>query len=173
MLSMQALKENKTVRDIIEVSTNRINSMAMVHSMLYVSEDIENINAKKFLEKLSNYLKNNADHNVHIKLNIKELELPLNEIIPLGLIVNELLTNSFKYAFKETSNPKINIVFKIFHGNAIFTYHDNGMGYALDKNDNMGLKLIELNVKQLKGTLKIKNKNGLGYKISYKRKSNV
>jgi len=173
MLSMQALKENQTVRDIIEVSTNRINSMAMVHSMLYVSEDIENVNAKKFLEKLSNYMKNNADHNVLIKLNIQELELPLNEIIPLGLIVNELLTNSFKYAFKETSNPKINIVFKIFHGIVIFTYHDNGMGYALDKNDNMGLKLIELNVKQLKGTLKVKNKNGLGYKISYKRKSNV
>lgn len=173
MLSMQALKESQTVKDIIEVSTNRIDSLAMVHSMLYVSDDIENVNVKKFLEKLSNNLKNNANHDVLIELNIKEVELPLNEIIPLGLIVNELLTNSFKYAFKETSNPKINIVFKMYQGNAIFTYHDNGKGYVYNESESMGLKLVELNVKQLKGTLRIKNKNGLGYKISYKRKSNV
>ena len=83
------------------------------------------------------------------------------------------LTNSFKYAFKKTTIPKIIVVFKSYKGKNILTYHDNGSGYTQDKKDNMGLKLVKLNVKQLKGELKIKNLNGLGYKITYKRSFNV
>ena len=173
MLAMQAQKESKEVQEIIEVSKNRIDSMAMVHSMLHVSNNIEKVKVKDFLEKLSNNLKSSSNKDVTIKLNIKEQDLPLNEIIPMGLIVNELLTNSLKYAFEKTDNPTIIIVFKIFKGISILTYHDNGSGYNPESIDSMGLKLVELNVKQLKGTLKMKNQNGLSYKITYKRSLHV
>ncbi len=173
MLTMQAQKESKKVKEIIQVSKNRIDSMAMIHSMLNVSNNIEKVKVKAFLEKLSNNLKSNSNKDVDIKLNINEQELPLNEIIPIGLIVNELLTNSFKYAFKDTPDARIVIVFKNYKGKSILAYHDNGPGYNTEEVGNMGLKLVKLNVKQLKGTLKIKNNNGLGYKITYKRSLHV
>ena len=173
MLMMQAQNESKQVKDIIKTSKERINSIAMVHSMLYVSDNMEKVDVKAFLEKLSQNLKTTSDDNINIKLNIKKEFLPLNEIIPIGLIINELLTNSIKYAFEKTSTPKIIIVFKFYKDKNILTYHDNGSGYTQDKKDNMGLKLVKLNVKQLKGDLKIKNLNGLGYKITYKRSFNV
>ncbi len=173
MLAMQAQRESKEIKEIIEISKKRIDSMAMVHSMLYVSDNIERVDVKAFLENLSQNLKKTSNENIDIKLKIKELELPLNEIIPIGLIINELLTNSFKYAFQNTHNPKITLVFKTYKGNAFLTYHDNGSGYSSEKVDNMGLKLVELNVKQLKGSLKIREHNGLGYKIVYKRGLNV
>jgi two-component sensor histidine kinase len=173
MLAMQAQRESKEVQEIIQISKKRIDSIAMVHSMLYVSDNIEKVNIKAFLEKLSKNLKSTSLKKVEIKLKIQELELTLNEVIPIGLIINELLTNSFKYAFENTLKPKIIIVFTSYKKNATLVYHDNGSGYTTEKADNMGLKLVELNVKQLKGTIKIKNKNGLGYKIKYKRSLHV
>ena len=173
MLSMQAQRESKEIQDIIQISKKRIDSIAMVHSMLYVSDNIEKVDAKAFLEKLSQNLITTSKEDVDIKLNIKKQELTLNEIIPIGLIINELLTNSFKYAFKNISNPKIVIIFTSHKKNAILTYYDNGIGYESIKTDNMGLKLVELNVKQLKGTMKIKNNTGLRYKIKYKRSQHV
>lgn len=173
MLAMQALNEDQNVKNIIEVSKNRIDSIAMIHTMLNVSNDIEKVDVKAFLEKLSNNLTTNCGKEVTIKLNIKKQELPLNEIIPIGLIINELLTNSFKYAFEKIKNAKIVIVLKDFKGKSILTYHDNGSGLKNSNITNMGLKLVKLNVKQLKGTIKVNHKNGLGYKIVYKRDTHV
>ncbi|WP_263834136.1 sensor histidine kinase [Sulfurospirillum oryzae] len=173
MLAIQAEQEDQKTQEIIQASKNRIDAMAMVHSMLYVSNDLEKVNAKRFIEKL--YLNIQSTINDHVKIVFKsqEIELSLNEIIPIGLIINELVTNSFKYAFKETKNPKIVIVLNSHKNNILLTYFDNGIGYDLNKIQNFGLKLVNLNVKQLKGNLKISYKHGLCYKIIYKRSSNV
>lgn len=176
MLAMQAEGSNQEVQDIIQTSKERIDSIAMVHSMLYVTDNIERVNAKDFIEKLSNNLQKTTNQNVEIVLNIENIELSLNEVIPLGLIINELLTNSFKYAFSTVSNPKIIIVLKtrkILKQNLVMlTYSDNGSGYTSQQN-NLGLKLVHLNVKQLKARLKIIQKDGLKYRISYKRALHV
>ena len=173
MLAMQAQRESKEIQEIIQVSKMRIDSIAMVHSMLYVSDNIEKVDIKAFLDKLSQNLKSTFHKSIEIKLDIKKLELTLNEVIPIGLIVNEFLTNSFKYAFENTLKPKIVIVFNENKNNVTLIYHDNGSGYNSTKTDNMGLKLVELNVKQLKGNIKITNQNGLEYKITYKRSLHV
>lgn len=173
MLSMQAQRESKEVQEIIDISKKRIDSIAMVHSMLYVSDNIEKVDIKAFLEKLTQNLKTTSHRKVKIQLILNKLELTLNEVIPIGLIINELLTNSFKYAFKNSPSPKIVIVFTSNKENARLVYYDNGSGYDSTKTDNMGLKLVELNVKQLKGDIEIKNKNGLRYKITYKRSLHV
>ena len=173
MLSMQAQRESKEIQEIIDISKRRIDSIAMVHSMLYVSDNIEKVDIKVFLEKLIQNLKSTSHKKIDIQLKLKKLDLTLNEVIPIGLIINELLTNSFKYAFENTLNPKIIIVFTSHEKNATLIYHDNGVGYDSSKKDNMGLKLVELNVKQLKGTIQVDNKNGLGYKITYKRSLHV
>lgn len=99
--------------------------------------------------------------------------MSLNEIIPIGLIINELFTNSVKYAFKEIDKPKVIIVLKKVKNSISLTYHDNGIGCNCDKNEHLGLKLVKLNVKQLKGNLKIKHKKGLTYQIKYNRGNDV
>ncbi|MDD2385040.1 MAG: sensor histidine kinase [Sulfurospirillaceae bacterium] len=169
MLALQAETEEQKVQDIINVSKNRIDSMAMVHSMLYVSEGIEKVNAKLFIEQLSSTLSQTFNTNITIIFRLKTVELSLNEIIPIGLIINELLTNSFKYAFKKTPNPKIIIGLTLHKDQVLLTYFDNGIGLADNNVPSLGLKLVTLNVKQLKGDLKVHYNNGLHYKITYKR----
>lgn len=174
ILAIQVEKEEQKVQDIIQISKNRIDSMAMVHSMLYVSNDLEKVNAKRFIEKLALTIQNTMDsHNVSLLLDIQEAELSLNEVMPIGLIVNELLTNSFKYAFNETIHPIITISLSLEKNLVLFCYCDNGTGYKENFQRGLGLKLVDLNVKQLKGKSDIMHTNGLCYKISYKRNINV
>lgn len=174
MLAIQAELEDKKTQDILKVSKDRIDSIALVHSMLYVSNDIEKVNAKLFIEKLALNIQSTLDTHVSIIFKIKEVELSLNEIIPLGLIINELLTNSFKYAFADTKNPKILIVLHIRKNKATLTYHDNGIGCGKTEcEQGLGLKLVDLNVKQLKGTLTRNRNDGLSYKIIYQRSLHV
>lgn len=169
MLALQAETENQRVQDIINISKNRIDSMAMVHSMLYVSEGLEKVNAKLFVEQLSSTLSQTFNTTITIIFRVKTIELSLNEIIPIGLIINELLTNSFKYAFKETPKPKIIIGLTLHKDQVLLTYFDNGIGLADNNVPNLGLRLVTLNVKQLKGDLKVHYNHGLHYKITYKR----
>lgn len=173
MLAIQAEKEDAKIQDILKISKARIDSMAMVHSMLYVSNDLEKVNAKSFIEKLFQNIQSTIDTKVDIVFRAKQLELSLNEVIPIGLIINELLTNSFKYAFIDMHNPKIIIVLKLSKNTVLLTYYDNGIGYDSTCEEHLGLKLVHLNVRQLKGDLKINHRNGLCYKITYKRDSHV
>jgi two-component system, sensor histidine kinase PdtaS len=173
MLAIQAEKEDQKVRDIIKVSKSRIDAMAMVHSMLYVSHDLEKVNAKGFIEKLYRNIQSTLSEHVNIHFKADTLELSLNEVIPIGLIINELLVNSFKYAFKTEENPKIIIVLKRHNDTILLTYFDNGSGYDATMKRNFGLQLVDLNVKQLKGTLKVSFNHGLCYQIAYKRDAHV
>jgi len=173
MLAIQAEQEDEKTKEAIQASKCRIDAMAMVHSMLYVSNDLEKVNAKRFIEKLYLNIQSTINDRVKIIFKSQEIDLSLNEIIPIGLIINELVTNSFKYAFKEVPYPKIIIVLNSHKNHILLTYFDNGVGYDGNEKQNFGLKLVDLNVKQLKGVLKISYKNGLCYKIMYKRSANV
>jgi len=168
MLAMQALGTSRETQDLLSVSKSRIDSIAMVHSMLYVTNNLEKVNVKQYIEELILNLKKTTSLNIDIFKKIQNVELSLNEIIPLGLILTELLTNSFKYAFIQEKKPKIVIVLRIIDNKVMLNYYDNGPG-IVNKNENLGLKLVKLNVQQLKGHLSVKNHNGLVYKIKYER----
>lgn len=173
MLAIQAGKENQKVRDILKISKNRIDAIAMVHSMLYVSNDLEKVNAKQFIDKLFLNIQSTLSEHVKILFKADAIELSLNEVIPIGLIINELVVNSFKYAFKDEQNPKIIIILKSHGNRVLLTYFDNGSGYNPKMEKNFGLQLVDLNVEQLKGTLKISYNHGLCYNIAYNRGEHV
>jgi len=174
MLGIQGENADNKVQEIIKISKNRIDSMAMVHSMLYVSNDLERVNAKLFIEKLALNIQSTMDsYDAPIMFHIEETELSLNEVMPLGLIINELLTNSFKYAFKEKLDSQIIITLTLQKNHVLFSYCDNGLGYSDNHKRGLGLRLVDLNVKQLKGNLEVSQLDGLCYKISYKRDINV
>ncbi|MBE0496845.1 MAG: hypothetical protein IBX45_10565 [Campylobacterales bacterium] len=173
MLAIQAEKEDQRVKEIIQVSKERIDAMAMVHSMLYVSSDIEKVNAQLFIEKLTSTIGRTMGLHVKTELTISPLALTLNEVMPLGLIANELLTNSFKYAFKGVLNPRIMITLKTNNDEVEFTYQDNGVGCDKDAVQGIGLKLVQLNVRQLRGKMTLSHGEGFGCQISYKRSDHV
>lgn len=174
MLAIQAEQQDEKTQEVIQASKSRIDAMAMVHSMLYVSNDLEKVNAKRFIEKLYLNIQSTISDRVKIIFKSQEIDLSLNEVIPIGLIVNELVTNSLKYAFKDNPHAKIIIVLKRRKNQIILTYFDNGKGYDLESHaQNFGLKLVHLNVKQLKGTLKVFYNHGLCYRIIFKRSTHV
>ena len=164
--------EGKEKEELLK-SKSRIESIALVHEMLYRHENFESIDFKSYMHRLSDLIlgmyASNKNISIHIESDIKDM--PLNVMVQLGIMVNELLTNSIKYAF-EKKEGEITIELKKDEEEYIFTYSDNGIGSespeALLKSKSLGIKLIYLTAKQLKGTVQISSPQGLKYEIRFK-----
>jgi two-component sensor histidine kinase len=154
----------------------RIGSMALVHKTLYEQNDFGNIDVQTYFEGLfesiyQTYKKPNKEVIVQIKTN--GITLNLDILIPLALVINEMLTNSFKYAFEQPENGWIQIELKAENYNYIFTYSDNGPGLS-DEADilsskTLGSSLIRGLTAQIDGNLKVlSSHSGLTYHIVFK-----
>lgn len=133
----------------------RVNSIALIHESFYQRKDMDSINFQDYFIKLGNYIGNiytEINKKVEIVVSCEDLKLELAESIPLGMIINELMTNSFKYAFQKVEKPLINISFK----NNALIYYDNGPGFQASFTDSkLGLQLVKVFTKQLKANLEI------------------
>jgi len=164
--------EGKEKEELLK-SKSRIESIALVHEMLYRHENFESIDFNAYMHRLSDLLLGMYASDKNISINIKSdvRNMSLDVMVQLGIMVNELLTNSIKYAF-EKEEGKITIELKLDEENYIFTYSDNGIGHdrpeALLKSKSLGIKLIHLTAKQLKGNVKISSPKGLKYEIRFK-----
>lgn len=164
--------EGKEKEELLK-SKSRIESIAIVHEMLYRHENFESIDFKAYMQRLSNLLlQMYASHKrieVHIESDIENMSLDV--MVQLGIMINELLTNSIKYAFVGNEG-EINISLEHQDDNYLLMYSDNGVGYKSPKvlleSKSLGIKLINLTAKQLKGTVTIANTNGLKYEIRFK-----
>ena len=120
---------------LIKESHNRINSMALVHEMLYKSKDLSKIELKEYIEVLSssvNMSYSSPSKEISFKYDIQTgIFLEIDMMIPIGLILNEILSNSYKYAFKDMKTGLITIVLKQDKSKLLLTVFDNGIG--LDK----------------------------------------
>jgi PAS domain S-box-containing protein len=144
---------------IFDQSINRIISIAMVHELMYNTQDLSSINVQAYLEKLVPAISatmQNRLQNVDIDIDIEEYRLNINQAIPLGLLLNELITNSFKYAFKNRENNRISIRLVVQNETLNVVYADNGPGFPEDidfeKPKNLGLNLIHAQLQQLDAT---------------------
>jgi len=173
MLGLQSLGKSLQTQEELAKSKSRIESIAIVHEMLYKQDDFEEIIFNQYIEKLSTLILSiqGTDEQIDIELaQNKNLSLPLSLMIQLGLIINEMLTNSIKYS-KNSKSRKIFI--SLFHikENYIFTFRDNGEKKIdiekLKDSKGLGIKLISLSVKQLDGEMKMKYDKGLEYKITF------
>lgn len=178
LLSLQsrAVADEK-ISNIIKSSQNRVVSMAMVHEMLYKRDDyLSKIELNPYVEELSEYLvrsvKGNSD-NVKVKLDIEANKLSIDTVIPLGLIINETITNALKYGIPEEQEGEIMISLKKLDEKRYELYlGDNGVGYSEDINpktsNSLGLKLIYNLTRQLRGTISRDiEKNGTYYRIQF------
>jgi len=181
LLNLQANKiPDKAVKEILEQSRNRIRSIALVHEKLYQTGNFAEINIKEYARSLINelfrvYL---ADpQKIQIRTEIEDVNIPLIYAIPCGLILNEIISNSLKYAFpkdyKFNQKPEIFIELKTLPNNNLqICIGDNGIGlpddYQLTDSSSLGLYLIRiLSTEQLDGEIEIDNKKGTIFTITF------
>ncbi|GMN09405.1 hypothetical protein MTsPCn9_01390 [Croceitalea sp. MTPC9] len=163
LLSLQSRSiEDQKISSIIKSSQNRVVSMAMVHEMLYKRDDyLSKIELKPYVEELCEYLirsiKGNSN-NIGLKLDIADIKLSIDTVIPLGLIINETVTNALKYGITEDAKGEILVKLNETSGNKYELYlGDNGVGFPENVNPenskSLGLKLIHNLSRQLRGTI--------------------
>ncbi len=159
LLSLQTAQiEDGILQDIMVESQNRVHCMGMIHQNLYVGENIAAIEMKNYFVNLGNYIINTFGASGRIKINceMKSLDLDIDRAIPIGLIVNELLTNSLKYAFPNQQGGEISIVLEEKGDHLYLKVADNGIGMNLSPKINgtgFGSKLIGLLCRQLEGNM--------------------
>jgi len=176
LLDLQSSYINDTEsQGIFKESQNRAKSMAMIHERLYQSTDLKNIGFNEYITTLANdlyrtYVKDPGS--VDLILEIEDVKLDINVAIPLGLILNELITNSMKYAFPEGKKGKITIVFHKKEDEFLLKVSDNGVGFPEDldyKNtDSLGMQIVNNLTRQIDGELELDRTEGTTFKITFK-----
>lgn len=162
LLSLQSgLHDNKMVTENFSYIQNRVNSMALIHEMLYRSGNFSSIDYSEYLEKLLSGLIGSfkgSQHNIHFTIDAKEIFLDIDTAVPLGLIINEIVTNSLKYAF-EDDNGEIYIKISPSGNKFNFQIGDNGVGipkdFDMNRSNSLGMLLIHNLVRQLNGNIKM------------------
>jgi PAS domain S-box-containing protein len=186
LLSLQSsyLKDDAE-KTIFADSQYRINSMAIVHEMLYQSDNLSKLDYRNYLKELSEYLIRSikgADNNVELILDIPKINLGIDTAIPLGLLINEVLTNSLKYGIKKDDVGIISIAIHsvetegddgLLANSFVLEIGDNGAGYSdtinFRNSNSLGLRLINNLTRQLEGVMKKDpSKKGTNYIISFK-----
>ena len=172
ILGIQKLEsKSEEVHELIKQNQLRLESIAMAHEMLYIQKDLENIYFETYVIKLTEYIlqTNTPKDTIDLSINIMPYKMPIDSMIQYGIIINELMVNTIKYAFDD-KRGKIEIKLEPQEDSCIFTYKDNGIGVEeIYKKQGFGLSLIKMAVIQLDATLKIINDNGLEYQIRFKR----
>jgi len=168
LFNMQSRQvDNEYTREILSQGKARIKAISLVHQLLYQSDNFDDINIQDYINSLienvaSIYKK--ADKSIEIHVNANGMSLDIDKAIPLGLILNELLTNSFKYAFEGKKMGNINIDIKKSKTKYSFVYSDDGVGFDfsnLKATDTLGTRLITRLSHQLGANPEFKSNNGL------------
>ncbi len=175
LLHLQEVSEDeKEIVDVLRESEGRVKSMAMVHEKLYQSPNLTDINFKQYIEKLIYdilYTYKIPTRTIKTNMIIEDINLNIDTAIPLGLIVNELVTNSVKHAFPQ-SEGTITIKLKPLHEQIELTIADNGIGlpkdFDLEKTETLGLKIVNSLVNQIDGKIKLDMTDGTEFKINFK-----
>ena len=173
VLKSAHIKDSK-VLDVLSEMQNRIFSMSMVHESLYHSDDLSSIDLKDYLQELGMHLMDSygvLDQRVIIKFDLKNILLSIETAVPLGLILNELISNSLKHAFPGDRKGEIDIVLTRANDGFIeIGISDNGIGTDLNfrNQDSMGMQIVfEICEQQLDGDISFQNKEGLSWKIRF------
>jgi len=167
---------DKKYADMFRESQNRINSMSLVHENLYLSRDLAKIDFNKYIKDLATGLFQSHGANsgiIELNLNIENISLGIDQAIPCGLIINELITNSLKHAFPQGRKGEIKISARYNNENMIeIVVSDNGIGIPTDvdirNTRSLGLHLVTILAEnQLHGKIVLDRSRGTEFKIIF------
>jgi len=174
LLNLQKRRNNNLeIKSNLSTVQNRIQTMALVHEYLYNSGNFESVEAFKYIETLANHLKSiykQENRNIVQIINIDiSIQLPIEQIISLGLIINEIISNAYKYAFNDNKGSKLEITLAKINNLIVLEISDDGPGFSKDQiNENsLGLKLIDIMCTQIKAKLTSSCTNGVSYNIEF------
>ena len=182
LLNLQSgyIKDEFTLKAVKD-GQNRVRSMALVHEKFYQAEELSEINFNEYLEKLCQYLfQSYGDKSDRIELTVTgdQILLDMDTAMPCGLLVNEIVSNAYKYAFPGNIKGFINLSLSKESGAVILKLHDNGIGLPPDFNlqsaESLGMQLIQALTNQLDGELVFSKENGTTFEIKfpYPKKTN-
>ena len=172
LLNMQKNRtDNPETQEALQDVHDRVMSMALVHQKMYQKKNISMVELAPYITELIAELRNSIDikKNIDFKTEIEPIQLDISTTIPLGLILNELITNAIKHAFPKKEKPEILISLKKVDKNYFeLRVIDNGIGVTplnLAESNGLGLSLIESLSDQISGKCEFKSNNGLRFKL--------
>ncbi|SDE78664.1 Two-component sensor histidine kinase, contains HisKA and HATPase domains [Pricia antarctica] len=176
LLSLQSAQIKDTnVLNAMTESQHRVQSMGMIHQKLYMGKNLAAIEMKDYFQNLADYIVDayGMENRISIAIAMDACEVDVDMAIPIGLIVNELLTNSLKYAFPNKRKGKVSIRLKKSASRLQLEVIDDGVGMVL-KNEGQpsgfGIQLIELLTKQLDGKMVLNTHQGTSVSIQFQSK---
>jgi two-component system, sensor histidine kinase PdtaS len=179
LLSLQgSFQKDEIQSDLFKKSTYRINSMAIIHEMLYQSKDIAKINYRDYIQSLVNGLvmsMKGENNRVTVNIDVPEMYLNLDTAVPLGLIINEIVTNSLKHGVREDSSGAISVRMKKEAAKEFVLFiGDDGVGMPENLNyqnsNSLGLLLINKLALQLQGSVSMDlTRKGTNYMIHFQQ----
>jgi two-component sensor histidine kinase len=168
--------------DALKISQNRVYSMALVHEQLYQSQALSEIDMNSYIRLLvdelqANYPGHNLDRTFNITINAGSMRLSIEYAIPCGLILNELVTNALTHAFPEpwwSNGKQAEIMISLEkkpNGYTALAVQDNGIGLpdhnSITDEHSLGMQLVRILSKQLKGDLQITSNHGTDCRITF------
>jgi two-component sensor histidine kinase len=180
ILMLQADKsDDENFMCMLKDYTNRLLSVAFVHNMLYEAETYIDVDFVEYSRKLMSHLIKSYDipsRNIDLIINVEDFKIDLNYAIPCGLILNELISNSLKFAFLKDEKGKIMITLKL-DGNADYyiTVRDDGIGLPADfdfnSSDTFGMNIIQSLTQQIGGTANLKTNKGTEFILKFRKQT--
>ena len=167
--------KDKQVLEMFQDSQSRVRSMALVHERLYQSPDLARVDFAEYLRSLVNHLFRSYGVNTNIiqlKINVGDVSLGIDTVIPCGLIINELVSNCLKHAFPDGREGEIRIELRPDNdGQCTLMVSDNGVGFPkyvdLRNTESLGLRLVDMLVNQFEGTIELDRSVGTAFKITF------
>lgn len=180
LLSLQSRYiKDESDKDLFKESENRAKSMALIHERLYRSEDVKSIDFSDYITSLARDLFDTyvtSKDKIQLKLDVENIMVDVDNTVPLGLIINELVTNCLKYAFPSNRVGTINISFHKIDSEYVLEVSDDGIGlpedFDMDKSDSLGMRLISGLTAQLDGEMEMFNGSGTTFRIRFSDSSN-
>ena len=155
-------------------SENRVKSMALIHEKLYKSADFARVEFLEYTRSLIQMI--SAAHGagarvIQTALEIQPVSLGIDTAIPVGLILNELVSNAYKHAFNDRTDGVISVTFYAADDQVVLTVRDNGTGlpegFDIDESQTLGMRLVKILTKQIGGTLAVRRDGGAEFSVSF------
>jgi two-component sensor histidine kinase len=176
LLSLQARAAlHPETRRMLEDNQNRIQSMALLHEILYQSEDLAMVDFPKYVLRTVDYLFRSfgvKDRQIRLRTELDQLELELDDALPFGLLISEVVSNSLKHAFPQGRGGEVSVFLRQHSDKTIsLILSDDGIGMPRELDwtttRSLGLRLVRALAQQLRGTLEIRSEGGTEVRLTF------